>query len=131
MGTEENRRIITEIFARWSAGDASGFYETLADDISMTTIGSTKYSGTVVGKAAMAEAFGPFLRLFAEPAVFTAETIVADGDLVAVQARGRSRTKDGQEYSNVYAMFFRMSNGKIIQYTEYFDTDLFNTVFGK
>jgi uncharacterized protein (TIGR02246 family) len=131
MSTEENRRIITEMFTRWSAGDASGFYEIMADDISMTTIGSTKYSGTFVGKEEIAGSFGPFLKLFAEPVVLTAETIVADGDLVAVQARGRSRTKDGEEYNNVYAIFFQMSNGKIAKYTEYFDTALTNTVFGK
>ncbi len=130
MSTEENRRIITEMFTRWSAGDASGFYEIMADDISMTTIGRTKYSGTFVGKDEIAASFGPFLKLFAEPVVLTADAIVADGDLVAVQARGRSRTQQGEEYNNVYAIFFRMSNGKIVQYTEYFDTALTNTVFG-
>jgi ketosteroid isomerase-like protein len=130
MSTDDNRRIITEMFSRWSGGDASGFYEMMADDISVTAIGTTKYSGTVVGKEEVAAYFGPFLTLLAELAL-TAETIIADGDLVAVQSRGRSRTKDGRDYNNVYAQFFRMSNGKIVQYTEYFDTELTNSVFGK
>ena len=131
MTTEKNRRIITEMFARWSSGDVRAFSEALADDVTLTTVGSTKYSGTFVGKEEVIASFTPFRELFDEPVLLTAETIVVDGDLVAVEARGRSRMKDGQDYRNVYALFLRMSNGKIVQWTEYFDTELFNVVFGK
>jgi len=131
MTTEANRRIITEMFERWSAGDVRAFSEALADDVSLTTIGSTRYSGTFVGKEAVIASFTPFRELLDEPVLLTAETLVADGDLVAVEARGRSRTKDGQDYHNVYALFLRMSDGKIVQWTEYYDTELTNAVFGK
>ncbi|MGO8863875.1 MAG: nuclear transport factor 2 family protein [Acidimicrobiales bacterium] len=131
MTTEANRRIITEMFERWSSGDMRAFSEALADDVSLTTVGSTKYSGTFVGKDQVIASFTPFRELFDEPVLLTAETIVADGDLVAVEARGRSRTKNGLDYCNVYAVFLRMSDGKIVLWTEYFDTELTNTVFGK
>jgi uncharacterized protein len=131
MTTENNRRIITDVFARLATGDGSGFWDALADDISLTTIGTTKYSGTFVGKEAVAAWFAPFLGSFDGPIALTADRIVADGDVVAVQGRGRARTKDGQDYNNVYGIFFRLSNGKIVEYTEYFDTALNITVFGK
>jgi uncharacterized protein len=131
MSTEENRRIIIEMFEKWSTHGAGVFWETISDDILMTTIGTTKYSGTFVGKEQLVESFAPFQRLFEVPVKFTVDTVVADGDTVAVQARGHSRTRVGQDYNNVYAIFFRMADGKIAEYTEYFDTDLTNDIFGK
>ncbi len=129
--TEHNRRIINDMFTRWATGDVSAFWDALADDISLTTIGTTKYSGTFVGKEAVAASFRTFIDSFDGPIVLTAETIIADGDVVAVQGRGRARTKDGQDYNNIYGIFFRLRDGKIVEYTEYFDTELTNTVFGK
>ena len=58
--TEENRRIITEMFARWSSGDVRAFSEALADDVSLTTVGSTKYSATFVGNEEVVVLFTPF-----------------------------------------------------------------------
>ena len=57
--------------------------------------------------------------------------MIAEGDVVVVQLRGKAETKDGRPYNNTYCHVFRMRNGKIGDVTEYFDTELASTVFGR
>ena len=48
-----------------------------------------------------------------------------------MQARGNSRTKSGDTYNNTYCQVFRLANGKVQEVTEYLDTELVTTAFGK
>jgi ketosteroid isomerase-like protein len=57
--------------------------------------------------------------------------MIAEGDVVVVQLRGKSETKDGQAYDNTYCHVFTMRGGKISDVTEYFDTELTSAVFGR
>ena len=57
--------------------------------------------------------------------------LIAEGDYVALQARGNSRTKSGGTYNNTYCQVFRIANGKVQEATEYLDTELVTTAFGK
>ena len=61
----------------------------------------------------------------------TIDNMIAEGDVVVVQLRGKAETKDGRPYNNTYCHVFRMRNGKIGDVTEYFDTELASTVFGR
>jgi ketosteroid isomerase-like protein len=54
----------------------------------------------------------------------TIENMIAEGDYVAEQARGKARTLDGQDYNNVYCRVWRFRDGKIAALTEYMDTEL-------
>jgi len=58
-----------------------------------------------------------------------AERFIADGEWVAVEARGDSVTKTGVPYRNEYCMVFRIVGGQIAEVTEYNDTQLIVTVF--
>jgi len=50
MGAAENKQSISNMFAELSKGNGDAFLNALADDVSFTIIGSTKYSGTFKGK---------------------------------------------------------------------------------
>jgi ketosteroid isomerase-like protein len=69
-------------------------------------------------------------RAFAERPRTVAFNFIADGDYVAVEARGDNVTKTGQRYDNQYCMIWRIENGKIKQIKEYCDSTLVERVLG-
>ena len=120
------------MFAELAKGDAQGFMAAMADDVRFTLIGSTKYSGVFRGKQELAEKLlGPLSAELKEGLIITPENLIADGDFVAMQARGRSLAKNGKRYDNTYCQIFKISDGKIREVTEYLDTELVTSVFGK
>ena len=63
--------------------------------------------------------------------MITPDNLIADGEFVAMQSRGKSTAKNGKSYNNTYCHVFRINNGKIRELTEYLDTELVTSVFGK
>ena len=73
---------------------------------------------------------GHFRSLFAERPRTIGYNFIADGDFVAVEARGDNVTKTGLRYDNQYCMVFRIENGKIREVKEYCDSSLVERVLG-
>ena len=57
-----------------------------------------------------------------------ATRFIADEDCVVVEARGKNTTKGGNAYDNAYCYVFRLANGKLVEMTEYLDTELVTSV---
>ena len=55
MGISENKQIILDFYEAGAQGDMDRCFSLLADDITWINIGTTKFSGTYVGKQAIAE----------------------------------------------------------------------------
>ena len=53
-----------------------------------------------------------------------AHRFIADGDYVAVEARGDNVTKAGVRYDNEYCLVYRLEGGKIKEIREYCDSAL-------
>ena len=103
--------------------------DALADDASWKVIGSSPWSGTYEGKRAITdELMRPLFRQFADRYKARAIRIVAEHDVVVVEARGRVTTKSGKPYDQTYCYVFQLSDGKVRELTEYLDTDLVNQV---
>ena len=73
---------------------------------------------------------GPLFARLAEPYLTTAELIIADGDHVAVQAKGNAETHEGDRYDNDYCFVFTLKNNKIVKVVEYMDTILADQALG-
>jgi ketosteroid isomerase-like protein len=132
MGAAENKQFISNMFAELSKGNGDAFLNALADDIRFTIIGSTKYSGTFKGKQELINKLLAPLNAQVEGGMsITPENLIADGDFVAMQARGKALSKNGQRYDNTYCHVFRFANGKVQEVTEYLDTELITAAFGK
>ena len=132
MGAAENKEIIRTMFAELSKGNAEAFLGTLADDVRFTLIGSTQFSGVFNGKQEFIEkVLAPLGAQLEGGLVMHVDNLIAEGDLVVMQGRGESTTKSGQAYNNTYAQVFRLENGKVQEVTEYLDTELVTSVFGK
>jgi uncharacterized protein len=132
MGAAENKQLIQNMFAELSKGNAEAFLGNMADDVRFTIIGTTKYSGTFNGKQELiSKLLGPLSSQLEGGLMITPENFIADGDCVAMQARGQSKTKTGKSYNNTYCQVFRIANGKVKEVVEYLDTELVTSAFGK
>ena len=59
------KECLTDLFGKWEAGDSSGFFAALAEDVMWTAIGSTPISGVSHSKAEyMQKTYVPLQRVF-------------------------------------------------------------------
>jgi len=131
MGIAENKQVVLDFYDAGDRGDLDACIALLADDITWTNIGSTKFSGTYVGKQALVEQLlGPLFGQLKAGISSTIENMVAESDFVVAQTAGTAETHDGRPYNNSYCQVIRVRDGKISEVKEYFDTELTNSVFG-
>ena len=132
MSANENKEIIRTMFSELGKGNAAAFLGAMSDDIKFNLIGSTKFSGTFKGKEQLtAKVLAPLGAALEGGLVITPDNLIADGEYVAMQSRGKSTAKNGKSYNNTYCHVFRITNGKISEVTEYLDTELVTSVFGR
>ena len=132
MEVDENKRLIESFFEAGNRGDLDRCLGLLDERVKWTNFGSTKFSGTFVGKqAVLKDLIGPVFGKLKSGIRSTVHNIVAEHDFVVVQSRGRAETVDGRQYDNTYCHVFRIKNGKILEVTEYMDTELASSVFGR
>lgn len=130
MSAAENKELIRHIYAELARGNAQAFLDSMADDVTWTLIGTTRFSGTFRGKQELAERLlGPVTGDLDGGLTITPENFIAEGEYVAMQSRGRSMTKYGKRYDNTYCHVFRIVEGKIREATEYCDTELVTEAF--
>jgi uncharacterized protein len=130
MGASENKELVRTIFA---SSNPAAFLDAMADDVKFTLIGTTKYSGSFNGKQELvAKLFEPLFAALDENGIrLTPDNLIADGEFVVMQSRGKATGKNRLPYNNTYCHVFRVANGKICEITEYLDTELVTKVFGR
>ena len=131
MGIAENKQVVIDFYEAGARGDLDTCFKLLADDISWTNIGSTKFSGTYIGKQAIAEALlGPLFSQLSAGISSEIERLTAEGNIVVAQTSGTAETVDGVPYNNTYCQVIRICDGQIADVKEYMDTALIESVFG-
>jgi ketosteroid isomerase-like protein len=125
MDTEDHRKLVTGIFEELARNNPRPFADALSDDVRWITPGSSVWSRTFTGKPAVLNELLAMVReQLVERVHLTTRRILADGDHVIVEAKGRATTKKGTAYNNEYCFIFRIADGKIAEVTEYLDTEL-------
>ncbi len=90
------------------------------------------FSKVYAGKEAIQKRLlGPLVSRIDGKITLAAGRLIAEDDLVVVEARGNSVTTDGVPYNNSYCFIFRLEGGKIREITEYIDTQLVMNAFGR
>jgi ketosteroid isomerase-like protein len=132
MGIAENKQLIIDFYAAGARGDMETCFALLADDVTWTNIGTTKFSGTYAGKQALVEQLlGPLFSQLKAGISSDIERLTAEGDVVVAQTAGTAEMHDGTPYNNTYCQVIRIQDGKIAEVKEYFDTALVDAVFGE
>jgi uncharacterized protein len=129
MNTGENKQLVQDIFREMAQGNSRPLVEAMADDFCWTVTGGNRWSGIYRGKQAVLNDLLAVLRSRIEGRVKTiAHRVIAEDDIVVVEARGNNTTKDGRPYNNSYCFVIRLENGKLKEITEYMDTELVTAV---
>ena len=132
MSASENKQLLQNIFTELSKGNSRPFVESMADDFRWIVTGNTEWSRTYAGKQnVLTDLFGELRSRIAGNITTTAHRFIAEDDFVVVEARGSNTTKAGIPYNNTYCFVFRISEGKLQEVTEYLDTELVTSAFGR
>ena len=131
METVDNKQVVIDFYEAGARGDMDTCFDLIADDITWTNIGSTKFSGTFDGKQELMEKLlGPLFGQLKAGITSTIEALIAEDDRVVALTKGRAETHDGTPYNNSYCQVMRIADGRIAEVTEYMDTALIDKVFG-
>jgi ketosteroid isomerase-like protein len=120
--SEANKAIVTQFFEAMNGGDVEFIVNAYAANGCLQTMGNTLISGTYSRDQIAASAGGIF-EVFPEGLKFTAQSMVAEGDRVAVEATSEGKHVSGQTYSNEYHFLFEFREGKLLKLKEYMDTE--------
>ena len=125
------KEVVTSLFAKWEAGDSSGFFASLADEVVWTAVGSTRISGVShTKKEYLEKTYLPLQAIFAGPTSCKVKRVVAEGDTVVVEWHGETPLARGGVYANDYCWVIRVTGDKLNAVTGYFDTAAVNSLFG-
>jgi uncharacterized protein len=131
MSAAANKKLVQQVYADAANRSGTTFYDNLADDVCWIVTGEYSWSHQFKGREAILnELMGHFRSFFAERPRTVAFNFIADGEYVAVEARGDNVTKAGLRYDNQYCMVFRVVDGKIKEIKEYCDSALVERVLG-
>ncbi|MBR0696803.1 nuclear transport factor 2 family protein [Bradyrhizobium lablabi] len=132
MSAADNKRLVQQVFTDSASRSGTTFADNLAEDASWIVTGQYSWSHEFKGREAIQNGLmGHFRSFFAERPRTVAFNFIADGDYVAVEARGDNVTKTGQRYDNEYCLVFKLENGKIKEIKEYCDSALVERVLGR
>lgn len=124
-----NKALVQAKFDAWKAGSGSPF-ELLADDASWTIVGNSDAAKTYPTKEAfLAEVIRPFNARMKEGIKPSIRSLLADGDSVVIFFDAAGTASDGKPYTNTYAWFFEMRDGKVIKAAAFFDSLTFNDLW--
>lgn len=119
-----NKAIATAFFERFNANDIDGVMALFADDATFTLPGKSDEmrSAGVYDKARLRRLFDRRTSQLPAGLRMSVRAVVAEGDVVVVEATSRGEFTDGRVYEQRYLNLFRIADGKIAETREYNDT---------
>jgi ketosteroid isomerase-like protein len=121
MGVEANKAIVSRFINLVTATRVDEAFDLLAPDFIWQTYGDLPFSGRH-GKKVVRTFFNGLLDAFDKPSQWIVDTMIGEGDTVAVEAHTVGDTRSGFKYRNFYHMACVLRNGLIVEIREYMDT---------
>ena len=124
-----NRTLVQAGFDAWKAGTGSPF-ELLAEDASWTIVGNSDAASAYPNREAfLAQVIRPFNARMKEGIKPSVRGLYADGDAVIIFFDAAGMARDDKPYTNTYAWFFEMRDGKVVKASAFFDSLAFNDLW--
>jgi ketosteroid isomerase-like protein len=82
-------------------------------------------------EALLRDLIGPVFAKFATQYRSVPSRFIAEDDLVVVETRGDATTTSGERYDGTYCYVCRFAGDRIVEITEYLDTDLVRRTLGE
>lgn len=120
------RSVVLSAITALTEARYADYLDHLAEDVRFYTIGSTPYSGLIVGRQSVWDkVLGKTSQSIGEGG-YREEivNVICQDDMVVVESRGYETMTDGGAYNNEYAAIYRVTDGQISELRFYLDTDL-------
>ena len=123
MSAADSKAVVERYFEALRSGDP-GLPDLLADDVTWWVPEASPMGGTHEGRDAVLALMGSGTDLYdpTVPLEISVESMIAEGDRVAVQLVIDARTAKGEPYHNDYHFAFEVRDGRIQAVREYVDT---------
>ena len=133
MSESTNTQIIQDAYQKFSAGDIEGLLTLMAQDIKWTVpeIENAPFAGSREGVPSVAEFFTELSK--AEDITrFEPLEFISQNDKVVVLGESAATVKDtGRSYETDWVHVFTVNNGKVTEFTEFFDNAAATRAFQK
>ncbi|MGE4322635.1 MAG: nuclear transport factor 2 family protein [Sphingobium sp.] len=116
MSLESNKAVATALFTTANSDGFATALQAMADDASWWTAMGTKTKPEMLETAAGLE------TVLAGPIRFEIDSVTAEDDRVAIEARSQGDLKNGRRYANKYHFLIRVRDGRIAEVREHCDT---------
>lgn len=129
--TEQTRRVVADYVAALQAGDLAALRASFAPRATWTIRGDLPVAGTWTGADEILDGFLAQVVATLDPQAPVSQDlhrIIADGDHAVAEWTSHARARTGGEYTNDYAVVFRVADGLIESVTEYCDTSYMKRV---
>ncbi len=122
--TRANKDLVRAFFSRFGEGDLEGALGFLSDDATWWILGKPEAIPTSgeLGKEKLGKLLRRMQGQMKGPMQMTVESVIAEGDRVAVEVSGHAELQNGRVYANQYHFAITVRDGKIATVREYLDT---------
>ncbi len=124
MSLEDNKKLATELFARFNANDIAGALDTMTDDVTWWIAGKPEQqpaAGTY-DKEKVARLLNRMASQLKDGLRMTVKGLTAEDDRVAVEVDSYGELQNGRIYNQQYHFLLTIRDGKIGAIREYLDT---------
>ena len=124
MSIENNKKLASDFFARFSASDIAGALDTMTDDATWWIAGKPEQlsAAGVHSKEQIARVFYRMVKQLKDGLKMTVKGLIAEGDKVAVEVESYGELLNGRVYNQEYHVLIKTRDGKISEVREYLDT---------
>ena len=124
MNLDDNKKVVSEFFSRFSANDIAGALDTMAENATWWIPGKKGQVPTagIHSKEQIARLFRRMSDQLPNGLRMTIKSLVAEGEQVAIELESYGELRNGRVYNNEYHTLVTVRGGKIINVREYLDT---------
>lgn len=133
MNEDSNLQVVQSGYEKFGSGDINGLLSLFDEDIKWTVpeIENAPFGGSRVGREAVGQFFSQ-LDEAEDITEFSPTEFIAQGDRVVVLGRSTSTVRStGNTYSTDWVHVFRLEDGKVTEFLEFFDNAAATRAFQK
>jgi len=131
MTLAENKQVVRNYFAAINRGDEKGILAMTTEDFLFRTMArAPEWLLPEWGREDFAKVPSTMSALMKSPIQLSIVGMIAEDDMVAVEAETDSEMLNGRRYNNRYHFVFELHEGKLQEVREYSCSHLAQTCFG-